>query len=76
MMRRGNEIINGKSLDLKTFANYLVNLNEDQEFKTIFFSVFPVKGKIDWVKAKMTAIILAKNYLITIYCFQFYCTSN
>ena len=59
MMRRGGVVINNQKLDLHTFINYLVNVNEDQKFKTIFFSVFPVRGKIDWNKAKITAIILA-----------------
>jgi len=58
-IRRGDLVINNKRLDLETFSNCIKGIDiNDQRFKVVFYSLFPVRG-VDFDVARQTAIELA-----------------
>ncbi|BFH74755.1 DEAD/DEAH box helicase [Sulfurisphaera javensis] len=57
-IREGGMVINGKKLDYDTFSSYLNNVNVDETFKVIFYSLYPMEG-IDFEKARKDALTLA-----------------
>ncbi|MCI2414083.1 MAG: DEAD/DEAH box helicase [Candidatus Aramenus sp.] len=58
-MREGNFTVSGKKLDFPTFSNFLQTVKVDEIFKTVFFTVFPVRGGVDFSLARRRAIDVA-----------------
>ncbi|MBW9140955.1 MAG: hypothetical protein K1T65_04535, partial [Candidatus Aramenus sp.] len=58
-MREGNFTVSGKKLDFPTFSNFLQTVKVDDLFKTVFFTVFPVRGGVDFSLARKRAIDVA-----------------
>ncbi|EWG07692.1 MAG: hypothetical protein ASUL_04269 [Candidatus Aramenus sulfurataquae] len=58
-MREGNFTVSGKKLDFPTFSNFLQTVKVDDLFKTVFFTVFPVRGGVDFSLARKRATDVA-----------------
>ncbi len=58
-MRDGDFEISGKRLDFPTFSRFLQVVNVDDVFKTVFFTVFPVRERVDFSLARKRAIDVA-----------------